>query len=143
MSADIETESASEAAGPLPPAKPRLLIVDDEEYVRDALGRFLELRGFSVDVARGGLEAVDKCARNTYHLVTMDLEMPNLSGREAISRIRSLCPELPILVLSGYAHLLDDHPLPGVAGVLKKPISLWKVEEEIRKFIPGRASTVT
>ena len=131
--AGAEVESVADGCADA--TQPRLLIVDDEEYIREALGHFLRLRGFCVDLANDGLEAVEKCSKHTYNLVTMDLEMPKLGGREAILRIHDIYPALPIVVLTGYAHLLDEHPLPGVSGVLTKPISLWKVEEEIRKFI--------
>ncbi len=121
-------------------ARPRLLIVDDEDYIRDALSRFFELRGFEVDQARDGLEAVEKCAGHIYDLVTMDLEMPNMGGREAIDRIRRVHPALPIIVLTGYSQILDDRPIPGISGVLTKPVSLWKIDEEIRKLIPPHAA---
>jgi len=116
-------------------ARPRLLIVDDDDCVRDALSRFFKLRGFEVDQARDGLEAVEKCAGHVYDLVTMDLEMPNMGGREAIERIRCIHPALPIIVLTGYTKLLDDRPIPGISGVLTKPVSLWKIDEEIHKLI--------
>lgn len=134
MTTDVLKKSAENSLISL--ARPRLLVVDDEDYVRDALSRFLELRGFEVDQARDGLEAVEKCAGHVYDLVTMDLEMPNMGGREAIDRVRRLHPALPIIVLTGYAQLLDDRPIPGISGILAKPVSLWKIEEEIRKLIP-------
>jgi CheY-like chemotaxis protein len=118
------------------PARPRLLVVDDEDYIRDALSKFLVLRGFEVDQACDGLEAVQKCTEHDYDLVTMDLEMPNLGGREAIERIRRVHRTLPIVVLSGYTQLLDGKPFLDISGLLTKPVSLWKIEAEIRRHIP-------
>ena len=115
--------------------RPRILVVDDEDFVRDALSRFLSIRGFDVDQARDGLEAVQKCAEHDYDLVTMDLEMPKLVGREAIERIRRVHRALPIVVLTGFTQLLDGKPFPDISGLLTKPVSLWKIEAEIRKHI--------
>jgi len=124
------------------PSKPRILVVDDEDFIRDALSRFLILRGFEVDQARDGLEAVQKCSEQDYDLVTMDLEMPNLGGREAIERIRRVHRTLPIVVLTGFTQLLDGKRFPDISGLLTKPVSLWKIEAEIRKHIPTQGDDV-
>ena len=118
-------------------ARPKLLVVDDEDYIRDALSKFLVLRGFDVDQACDGIEAVQKCSEYDYDLVTMDLEMPRLGGREAIERIRRVHRTLPIVVLTGFTQLLDGQPFPDISGLLTKPVSLWKIEAEIRKHIPA------
>lgn len=123
-------------------SRPRLLVVDDEDFIRDALSRFLTLRGFEVEQARDGLEAVQKCSEQDYDLVTMDLEMPNLGGRDAIERIRRVHRTLPIIVLTGFSQLLDGRPFPDISGLLTKPVSLWTIEAEIRKHLPPQGDEI-
>ena len=119
--------------------KPRMLVVDDEAYVRETLHRWFVIRGFDVDMAQTGLEAVEKCNSNSYDVITMDLEMPVMTGAEAISIIREKNPSVPILVLTGYVQVLDDNALHSVEKVLVKPVSLRKIEEEVRLLLGDRA----
>lgn len=70
-----------------------ILVVEDEPTIRDAIARWLTLRGFRVETAEDGQMAVDMCREHRYDLVTMDLEMPRLSGHEAIQAIRGFAPD--------------------------------------------------
>jgi two-component system OmpR family response regulator len=112
-----------------------ILIVDDEPAVRCAVDRWLQLRGFETDTANDGAEAVEKCRCNHYEIVTMDLEMPIMSGVEAIQVLKRDFPDLPILVLTGFVN--DVERLHGVTvdGILTKPIRMHELESAIRKII--------
>lgn len=119
-------------------AVPRILIVDDEDSIRDALARWFTLRGFEVEKAEDGLVAVEKCVAGSFDVITMDLEMPRLSGVEAIERIRSTHPEIPIIVLTGYPNEADEVLERGAAKVLTKPLRLKDLEEEIKQILADR-----
>jgi two-component system response regulator HydG len=115
--------------------KPRILVVDDEENIRYALKRWFEVCGFEVDLAEDGLAAVQKCAVNDYAVITMDLEMPRMSGSEAISEIKIYHPDVPIIIFTGYSENSEDDTFSGASMVLSKPLSLRKLEEEVRRLI--------
>ena len=95
---------------PLPDgAKPRtgketILLVDDEEMIRDLARQILELHGYSVVTAADGREAVDLYAsqRGRFELVILDLTMPHLSGTDVLARIRDLHPDAKVILSSGY-----------------------------------------
>jgi sigma-B regulation protein RsbU (phosphoserine phosphatase) len=80
--------------------KPRILVVDDTEANRESLARRLERRGYTVDTAAGGQEALDKLADNGCELVLLDIMMPGMSGMEVLERIRKDRPaaELPVIM---------------------------------------------
>lgn len=118
--------------------KPRILIVDDEENIRYALRRWFEVCGFEVDLAEDGLAAVQKCAINDYAVITMDLEMPRMNGSEAIPEIKLYHPDVPIIVFTGYSDSSEDAALSGATTILSKPLSLRKLEEEVRRLIAAR-----
>ncbi len=61
----------------------RILIVDDEEKIRSLIAKYAVHEGFETEQACDGMEAVDKCEKNTYDLVIMDIMMPNLDGFSA------------------------------------------------------------
>ena len=116
----------------------RLLIVDDDPNVREALSRWFSMRGFHVTVAVDGLDALDKCRHAEYDLITLDLEMPRLSGLDAIEPIRELQPDATIVVLTGYAQDSDAALMRGAAKILLKPLRLTQLEEELLDAMAAR-----
>jgi CheY-like chemotaxis protein len=116
--------------------KPTILIVDDEANIRGALFRWFEIRGFDVAAAADGLEAVSLCAENCYDVITMDLEMPRMGGIEALTAIRKTHPNVPILVVTGYARDAQRALNAGAVKVLTKPLRLSDLEDEVRGVLP-------
>ena len=121
-------------------SKPKILIVDDEASIRIALDRWFTLRGFEVQQAMDGQEAVDCCEKSNYDVITMDLEMPRRGGVEAIALIKKLRPEVPVVVLTGYAKNADTAIANGAAKVLSKPFRLKELEKEVRNILKQESS---
>jgi adenylate cyclase len=103
----VVSEPAALATLPLrPPAEPiepgsvSLLVVDDNELNRDMLSRRLGSRGFKVEVAEGGQQALDWLERQDFDLVLLDVMMPGLSGIDVLKRVRERWPEsdLPVVM---------------------------------------------
>ncbi|MBI5418659.1 MAG: PAS domain S-box protein, partial [Deltaproteobacteria bacterium] len=82
-----------------------VLLVDDEEMIRDLAKQILQLHGYSVFTASDGQEAIDFYTQrmNGIDLVILDLTMPHLSGNEVLTRIRNLNPRAKIILSSGYS----------------------------------------
>ena len=117
--------------------KPRILVVDDEENIRFALNRWFEMSGFEVDTAEDGAVAVEKCRINQYDVITMDLMMPRMNGSTAISAIRELDPNIPILVLSGFPDRVNVTTASGATKIVTKPMLLSELEQEVRQLLPN------
>ena len=82
---------------------PAALVVDDSMLIRHTVCRFLEARGFEVETATNGAEALEKLAINLPAVIITDLEMPKMSGLELISQLKAR-PEtasIPVVVLAG------------------------------------------
>jgi CheY-like chemotaxis protein len=124
-------------------AKSRILIVDDEENIRTALERWFETIGYDVTVAGDGQEAIDLCQENTFDVITMDLEMPRVSGLEAIVAIKAIHPDLPIIVLTGFFNKSDEALTSGATKILVKPVSLRDLQEEVQKLVPVSETPAT
>jgi CheY-like chemotaxis protein len=116
-------------------SKPRLLVVDDEKHIRQALERWFEAAGFEIDLAEDGQEAVEKCSSSSYDVITMDLVMPRMGGLEAVEKIRELAPDVPILIMTAsHDHPTDAEAL-GVSKIMAKPLTLREWELEIRNVL--------
>ncbi len=112
----------------------KVLIVDDEPKVRDIFKQFCELsKAVDVDMADNGTEALDKIMDNDYDLVTMDLIMPEMSGVEAVSKIKEAKPHLPVIVITGNAteKLVNQAGLQGASVLLYKPVLMDNFLDEV------------
>jgi len=117
----------------------RILIVDDEPWIREVFQDFCELTdSFEVDMASSGDEAVDKMKTENYDLVTMDLIMPEMSGLETLVKIKDMAPRIPIMVITGNAteKLINQAGVLGACQVMHKPVML-------DDFIAGLTETLT
>ena len=105
----------------------KVLIVDDEKWVREVFRDFCELTDvFQVDLARSGEEAIEKVRDNKYDLITIDLIMPEMSGLEALQTIKEVSPKVPVMVITGNAtdKLVNEAGVLGACRVMYKPILL-------------------
>ncbi len=81
----------------------RLLVVDDEQVVRDSLKEWLELDGFSVDSSASGEEALELLGRARYDLLLVDIKMPGMDGVEILRRTREGYPDIAVIMITAYA----------------------------------------
>lgn len=112
-----------------------MLVVDDDAHLRVALSRWFTMRGFQVDTAENGEEALLRCASRRYDVITMDLVMPGIDGAETASRIRVHHPDVPIIMLSGYAGDAERLHETGFLEVLQKPIRMHELEQKVRQAV--------
>jgi PAS domain S-box-containing protein len=133
-------EAPPVAAKPQNPLK--ILLVDDDELIRESMTSLLEMLGHEVTALPGGAAALRHLeAGLPADMVLLDMNMPGMTGAETLPRIKALRPELPVLMISGYsdqdiAPLIRRHPQ--VDG-LQKPFSL----KELQQKLAGLASTPT
>jgi CheY-like chemotaxis protein len=105
----------------------RILIVDDEPWIREVFHDFCSLTdAFSIEMAGGGAEAVEKVKRHDYDLVTLDLIMPEMSGLDALTEIKRAQPKVPVMVITGNAtdKLVNRAGVLGACKVMYKPVQL-------------------
>src|SRR6187431_3079419 len=80
----------------------RILIVDDEEDIRESLETLLTIEGYSVDMAVNGTAGLERMGRSSYDLVLLDLMMPDKSGMEVLAEVRQRDRETPIFMITAY-----------------------------------------
>ena len=101
-----------------------LLVVDDEEGMRETLRDILEECDYIADTASNGQEAVDKVKTVAYDLVLMDIRMPVMDGIEAMRNMRALRPRWPIIMMTAYSSsaAVDEACRQGARMILYKPL---------------------
>ncbi len=129
------------APAPKPPSRSggRILLVDDEDALRESIAEFLQILGFEVVEARDGIEAVTSFtgASPAFDLVIMDLTMPRMNGHEAFRAIHGQDPGVKVILSSGYAeHEATRHFIgEGLAAFLQKPYALKDLERLIGQVL--------
>src|SRR5438477_447923 len=99
-----------------------ILVVDDDQAVRDALRRALTMQGYTVELAGDGREALDKLTGNGggIELAIVDILMPNVDGLELTRRLRGEGSSLPILMLTARDEPRLIHTIRGVGYALRE-----------------------
>jgi CheY-like chemotaxis protein len=120
----------------------RILVVDDDDAIRTLLFTLLRRRGFEVDVARGGREAIARCVACSYSLILLDLMMPHVTGWDVLAALRENEKDMrPLPLVIAMTAGLDPHDLDPtlVAGVVRKPFDV----EVLMDVVAGCWSTLT
>jgi signal transduction histidine kinase/CheY-like chemotaxis protein len=121
-------------AGELPPT--RLLVVDDEDFVRDLLRDILEGERCEVKLAQDGTEALALFREHEFEGVFTDVGMPGMSGWELAREIRQLNQGIPIAIITGWGELVGSHEqrAAGVDWVVAKPFTADRIAELVREI---------
>ena len=137
-------QSSSDTPLVQPGTHARILIIDDEAGIRDSLETLLTLEGFAVDLAGDGSAGMDLLTRHSYDLLLLDLSLPRESGLDLLPRIRSLAPELPIIMITAYGTVgnVVDAIRAGASNFIPKPWDNEKLLADIRAAI-GRQKAET
>jgi CheY-like chemotaxis protein len=103
----------------------RILVVDDDDAIRALLFTILRRRGFKVDSARTGLEAMERCARCHYAVMLLDLMMPHMNGYEVLDAMSKLsCEKRPIIIVLTAGTEPRNLAPDIVAGTIRKPFDV-------------------
>jgi two-component system, cell cycle sensor histidine kinase and response regulator CckA len=119
----------------------RVLVVEDESRVRNAVHRILAGNGYEVETAASGAEALEMLARSpdAVDALVTDVVMPGMSGPELSERVRTVRGPLPTVFISGYADdLLARHGAAEGSRCLRKPFTVEELLDEVRLVLPRR-----
>ena len=129
----------------LPSAPPvrRLLLIDDEESLRYAVGKSLKKAGFVVDTASTGREGIDKLRRGGFDAVVTDMKLPDLSGLDVVAFATQTDPDVPVYVVTGFGTV--DSALEamrrGARNFVQKPFDVAALVAMLeREFAEAKSS---
>ncbi len=119
----------------------RILVVDDEPLVCDAVKMMLDFDGHVVKTAGNGKDALAMLDQEEFDLVITDFQMPAMKGDELAAAIKARAPKQPVVMITAYAEMLhaSGNPLTGVDLIISKPFLLENLREAIAKVTPPAA----
>jgi CheY-like chemotaxis protein len=124
-----------------------VLLVEDEEAVRELVGDSLRNSGYTVLEAKNGAQALEICEKHSsrIHLMITDVVMPGMNGRELAQRLSARHPNLKVLFMSGYTDnaILHRGVLEPGTLFLQKPFGAQDLVRKVRELLEGRASKPT
>jgi len=134
-----KTEPKSLPDGHHPEKTRTIMLVDDERLITDVGSELLTKLGYQVMTASSGKEAVTlyREHRCRIDLVILDIIMPVMGGRETYARLKSINPEVKVLLASGYSrdHIVEGLMKDGCNGFIQKPFKLEYLDEQIRHIL--------
>jgi DNA-binding response OmpR family regulator len=117
----------------------RILIVDDEPSVGDALKLVLESQGYEVVLVTKGMDGIDQARRRSFGFGVVDLFLTDISGFQVISNLLRLQPQIPILLITahGTPQVFAEAKKHGAVGALAKPFSPAELLKVIASHLHG------
>ena len=108
------------------PVKNKILVVDDEEALRTVLSSELEGEGYQVSTAGDGEEAIKILGSQQFHLILLDIKMPNVDGFEVLKFVKQKQPSTKVIMLTGFADLKNaiESKKLGAEDFVSKPYDL-------------------
>ncbi|MEA1971885.1 MAG: response regulator [Candidatus Cloacimonadota bacterium] len=114
----------------------KILVVDDEENIREIISEFLETIGYDVVGAEDGSQAIRECGNKKFDLVITDIRMPNMNGLDLLKKLKKIMPDLPVILMTGYqpSKSQEETLTARADGYLLKPFSLNTLRQAILKI---------
>jgi CheY-like chemotaxis protein len=122
---------------------PYILVVDDDADFRTGLRTALEMKGYQVEEASNGAEALERLTPKPPLLVLLDLQMPVMNGREMLQRMRAQAElkDVPVVIISGFGFEWEAE-LMGAQGYIGKPFEPQELEKTIANLLKPRLVSV-
>ncbi|MCW4027513.1 MAG: response regulator, partial [Candidatus Bathyarchaeota archaeon] len=117
----------------------RILVVDDDENIRIVFKMNLENRGYQVDSAANGQEALDKASRRFYNIALIDIKLPDMEGTALLNTLNEKLPKMKKIIVTGFPTIENAMKAvnEGADGYILKPVKMEAlieiIEEHLRK----------
>jgi two-component system response regulator HydG len=119
----------------------RVLVVDDDRAVREALARALEKSGYRVVLAEDGQAGLDRLRQGGIHILLADLKMPKLSGQELLRAAKAIAPDVEVILITGHGTVEDavEAMKEGAYDFITKPFRRVQLEKTVKKAAEKQA----
>jgi DNA-binding response OmpR family regulator len=124
------------------PRNIRILVIDDDEIIRETLSLALEEEGYCVDTAGSGEEAIEKSYANLYNLAIVDCRLPDIEGTKLLGKLRATKPKMGKIMLTGYPSM--ENAIAALNeradAFFLKPVNFELLMEKIKELVKEQAA---
>jgi DNA-binding NtrC family response regulator len=117
-----------------------VLIVDDEEVIRNMLSSILEGEGYSVEAVENGKKAIQICEKFPFDVALIDIELPDIKGIELLNRLKEIQPKMVMIIITGHPSI--ENAVKAVNekadGYVLKPFNVVELLEMIKRLVAGK-----
>ena len=131
------TAPADEAVAPADAGKGRILVIDDDDGVRQFIVDCLETSGYRVTGALNGVDGLKEMEGERPSLLIVDYAMPGMNGVEVVEEVRRRAPGLPVILATGYADMAAVDSVVAPERVLRKPFRIDDLQTAVRAALSG------
>ncbi len=118
--------------------QPRLLVLDDEESIREVLSLFFKKKGFEVVVTKTSREAIESAEREGFDLVILDVNLQGENGFELLRYFKTNYPQLPVIIYTGLPdgdELVEQAMFRGASGFMRKTEPLDDLFDVVKSYV--------
>ena len=121
-----------------------ILVVDDDDSLRRTLALILKHKGYPIETAADGAEAVARVRECPFDMILMDIRMPVLNGVQALKQIMAIRPQAVVAMMTAYAleDLIQDALAEGAFALLTKPVEIEQVMDLIEQARQARQGKI-
>ena len=115
----------------------KILVIDDQELMRESLRETLNRAGYEVQAVGSGREGLERFERDSYSVVITDLRMPDVSGMKVLTQVNSLTPEVPVIVITGHGSIENavEAMKHGAFDYITKPFDPDRIEILVQRAL--------
>lgn len=115
----------------------RILVVDDEQIIRELLERLLQRENFTTFIAKSGEEAIEILKETMVDLVITDIAMPGMNGLELMVHVKDIYPFVPVLVITGFSGKYNSESViaEGADGYIAKPFKNIEIINKVKSYL--------
>src|SRR6476646_10136595 len=115
----------------------KILVIDDEQGIRNLLGTLLSRKGYDVVLADGGRRGLELFRRERPDVVVLDLKMPEMDGMTVLTQIRNADQKLPVIILTGAGTPETERQVYalGVSEFIEKEFSMHRLGDALKRLI--------
>ena len=117
----------------------KILVIDDEQGIRDLLDTMLSRKGYDVVLAESGRKGLELFRRERPDVIVLDLKMPGMDGLTVLQQVRSLNPKQPVIILTGAGTPETEQQVRalGVTEFVEKEFSLHLLGDSLKRLLNG------
>jgi CheY-like chemotaxis protein len=123
----------------IPRGDERILLVEDDAYLVEAEKKMLEELGYHVTALTSSVEAFEIFQKlsDRFDIIIADYAMPKMTGLQLIRKIRSISPDIPVIICTGYSKVIQQQKITalGIGEIIMKPIELAYIANSIRRLL--------